>query len=132
VRQYSDWLRAGRARGRSPRPGRIKNYLFSTSSRPALGPTQPPIQLVPVPPEVKRPGCEAGHSSPTSAEVKKSWIYTSLLPTETHNRTLLFGITQPKHGRHFEHSNQSLNMRMRVCYLDCFIVRKILNTEKKA
>jgi hypothetical protein len=27
--------------------GRIKNFLFSTSSRPALGPTQPPIERVP-------------------------------------------------------------------------------------
>jgi hypothetical protein len=27
-------------------------------------------------PEVKRPGREADHSPPTSAEVKKMWIYT--------------------------------------------------------
>jgi hypothetical protein len=26
---------------------------------------------------VKRPGCEADHSPPASAEVKKTWIYTS-------------------------------------------------------
>jgi hypothetical protein len=37
--RYSDWLRAGRLRGRSSSPGRVKNFLFSTSSRPALGPT---------------------------------------------------------------------------------------------
>jgi hypothetical protein len=29
---------------------------------------------------VKRPGREVGHSLPTSAEVKKTWIYTSTLP----------------------------------------------------
>jgi hypothetical protein len=29
---------------------------------------------------VKRPGCEADHSSPTSAEVKKMWIYISTPP----------------------------------------------------
>jgi hypothetical protein len=29
---------------------------------------------------VKRPGREADHSSPTSAEVKKMWIYTSTPP----------------------------------------------------
>jgi hypothetical protein len=28
-------------------------------------------------PEVKRQGREANHSPPTSAEVKKMWIYTS-------------------------------------------------------
>jgi hypothetical protein len=28
-------------------------------------------------PGVKRQGCEADHSAPTSAEVKKMWIYTS-------------------------------------------------------
>jgi hypothetical protein len=31
-------------------------------------------------PGVKRPGREADHSSPTSAEVKKMWIYTSTTP----------------------------------------------------
>jgi hypothetical protein len=29
---------------------------------------------------VKWPGREADHSSPTSAEVKKTWIYTSIPP----------------------------------------------------
>jgi hypothetical protein len=38
--RYSDWLRAGRPRGLSSNPGRVKNFLFSTSSRPVLGPTQ--------------------------------------------------------------------------------------------
>jgi hypothetical protein len=58
--------------------GRVKN-CFSTSSRPALGSTQPPVQWVPgaFSPGVKRPGREAEHSPPTSAEVKKMWIYTS-------------------------------------------------------
>jgi hypothetical protein len=47
--------------------------------RPALGFTQPPIQWVPgaLSPGVKRQGREADHSPPTSAEVKKMWIYTS-------------------------------------------------------
>jgi hypothetical protein len=53
--------------------------MFSKSSRPALGSTQPPIQWVPgvFSSGVKRPGCEADHSLPASAEVKKMWIYTS-------------------------------------------------------
>jgi hypothetical protein len=67
--RYSDWLQAGRPRGRRSKPRRVKNFLFSTSSRPAVGSTQPPIQWVP---GVKRSGREADHSSPGSAEVKKN------------------------------------------------------------
>jgi hypothetical protein len=67
---------------RSSSPGRVKNFLFSTSSRPALGFTQPPIQWAPgaLSPGVKRPGREADHSPPASAEAKKIWIYTPTLP----------------------------------------------------
>jgi hypothetical protein len=39
----SDWLWAGRP---DSNPGRSKNFLFFTKSRPTLGPTQPPIRLV--------------------------------------------------------------------------------------
>jgi hypothetical protein len=48
-------------------------FLFITASRIALGPTQPPIQWVPgaLPLGVKRPGREADHSPPSSAEVKE-------------------------------------------------------------
>jgi hypothetical protein len=47
-----------------------------------LGPTLPPIQWVPgdLSPGVNRPGREADHSPPTSAEVKNKWIYTSTPP----------------------------------------------------
>jgi hypothetical protein len=75
--RYSDWLWAGRPRGQSSSPGSVKNISFSTSSRPALGPTQRPIQWVL---RVKRPGLEADHSLPTSSEVKIMWIYTSTPP----------------------------------------------------
>jgi hypothetical protein len=73
---YSDWLRAGRPRNRSSSPGRVNNFLFFTSSRPALGSTQP-LQWVP---GALSPGREAEHSSPASAGVKKMWIYTSTPP----------------------------------------------------
>jgi hypothetical protein len=78
--RYSDCLRAGR-RSRSLSPGRVKNFHFSTSSRPALRSTQPPIQWVPgaLSTGVKRSGREADHSPPTSAEVKNTWIYTFTL-----------------------------------------------------
>jgi hypothetical protein len=51
-------------------------FLFTTAvSGTALGPTQPPIQCVPgaLSLGVKRPGREADHSPPTSAEVKE-WV----------------------------------------------------------
>jgi hypothetical protein len=49
--------------------------LRTTASRPALRPTQPPIQWVPavLSMEIKRPGREADHSPPSSAEVKE-WV----------------------------------------------------------
>jgi hypothetical protein len=48
-------------------------FLFDTVSRPTLGPTQPPIQLIPVvlSLRVKRPERKADHSPPSSAEVKE-------------------------------------------------------------
>jgi hypothetical protein len=54
-------------------------FLFSTASSPALGPTQPPIQWVPEAPSpgVKRSWRKADHSTPSSAEVKNAWSYTS-------------------------------------------------------
>jgi hypothetical protein len=57
----------------------VKNFLFSMSSRPALGTIQPPIEWVPraLSLGVKRQGLEANNSPPTIAEVKKTWIYTS-------------------------------------------------------
>jgi hypothetical protein len=49
-------------------------------SRTALGPTQPPVQWVPVAVSlgVKRPVREADHSPPSSAEVKNAWSYASI------------------------------------------------------
>jgi hypothetical protein len=60
---YSDLLRAGRQRGRSSNPGRVKNFHFFISSRTDLGPTQRPIQWVPglFPLEIKRPESETQH-----------------------------------------------------------------------
>jgi hypothetical protein len=76
--RYSDWLRAGQPKGQISSPGRVKNFLFSTLSGPALDPTQPPVQWIPgaLFPGVKQPGHEADHLPPTSAKVKKM-NYTS-------------------------------------------------------
>jgi hypothetical protein len=53
------------------------------------------------------------------------WV---LLPTKkkTHNRTFLFSSILLKHCRHFDCWNQSLNMRMRVCYLEYHEARLFL------
>jgi hypothetical protein len=77
--RYSDWLQAVGPRCRSSSPGRVQNFLFSTSSRPGLGSTQPPMQWEPgaLSQGVKRRGSETNHSPLTSAEFKKIWIYTS-------------------------------------------------------
>jgi hypothetical protein len=66
----------------------IKTFLFSTASRPALGPTQPPIQWVPgvLSPGVKRQGREADHSPQTSAEVKNGEAIPPLPHTSTWHR----------------------------------------------
>jgi hypothetical protein len=61
-------------------PGREEMFPFSTSSRPALGPTQPPIQWVPeaLSPGLKGPGREADHSPPSSADVKNGGVIPPL------------------------------------------------------
>jgi hypothetical protein len=48
-------------------------FLFTSASRTALGPTQPPIEWVPgaLSLGVKRPEREADHLPPSSAEVKE-------------------------------------------------------------
>jgi len=54
---------------------------FSKASMPSLGPTDSPNQGVPEAPSsgIKRQGHVLEHSSPSSAEVKNKWIYTSSL-----------------------------------------------------
>jgi hypothetical protein len=65
-------------------------FLFTTASRTALRPTQPPIQWVTdaLSLGVKRPGREADHSPPSIAEVKNAWSYTSTPPLRFHGIVL--------------------------------------------
>jgi hypothetical protein len=65
-------------RGFESREG-LRIILFTTASRPALGPTQHPTQSIPGALSLgeKRPGREADHSSRSSAEVKNARTYTS-------------------------------------------------------
>jgi hypothetical protein len=68
-----------RSDGRGSNP-RALGIFLDTTFKAALGSTQPPIQWIPVAPSlgVKRPGREADHSPPSSAEVKNAWSYTSI------------------------------------------------------
>jgi hypothetical protein len=64
--------------------------LLLFPSRTALGPTQPPFQWVPefLSLGVKRPGREADHLPPSTAEVKSVWSYTSTPPIRLHGVVL--------------------------------------------
>jgi len=66
-------------------------FLFAITSRSTLGPSQPPSQWVlgAISPEVKRPGREADHSPPSSAEVKNERSYTSIRHTSLWHGTQL-------------------------------------------
>jgi hypothetical protein len=66
--RYSGRLQAGQQKSRGSSPSSVKVSLLSTASRRLSGQW------------VKRPGREADHSPPTSAEVKKTWICTSSPP----------------------------------------------------
>jgi hypothetical protein len=60
-------------------PARTGNFSLHHRVQNGSGPTQPPIQWVPgaLSLGVKQPGREVDHSSPSSAEVKNAWSYTS-------------------------------------------------------
>jgi hypothetical protein len=86
---YSAGLRAGLSGGFRSRPG-LEIFLLTNVSMPALEPTQPPIQWISgaLSIGVKRPGREADHSPPSSAEVKNAWNYTSTPPIRLHGVVL--------------------------------------------
>jgi hypothetical protein len=65
-------------------------FLFGNASRPAMMPTQPPVQWVSGGffPLVKRLYHKADHSLPSSAVVKYAWSYTSTPPTRPHGVVL--------------------------------------------
>jgi hypothetical protein len=58
--------------------------------RPAVRPTQPTIQWAPgaLSLGIRRPGREAHHSPPSSAEAKNAWTYTSTPPIRLHGVVL--------------------------------------------
>jgi hypothetical protein len=83
-------------------PGRgVGIFLFTTASRTALGPTQPPIQWVQgaLSSGVKQQAREADHSPPSSAEVRE-WVELHLHSPNTHS----WRGAQLKHRGNFTHA----------------------------
>jgi hypothetical protein len=78
---------------KSPKFGAARGLgiFFTTASRTALGPTQPPMQRVPgaLSLVVKQPGREANHSPPCSAEVKE-WVELHLHSPKTRRDNFTF------------------------------------------
>jgi hypothetical protein len=64
------------------KPNRLMLFIVGTirSTGPGVHPASCKMGTGGAFPGVKRQGREADHSHPTSAEVKKMWIYTSTLP----------------------------------------------------
>jgi hypothetical protein len=74
---YSVWLRAGRQGNRGSIPGKGERiFPLASVSIPAVGPTHPPIQCTggPCHGAKARPGRDADHSPPSSAEVSQKSI----------------------------------------------------------
>jgi hypothetical protein len=94
--------------------------VVSATSAPPFQPLRHERNVYPV----SRPSCETLYATNTCNRKHNIFLYDYplhwvVLPTKTYNRTLLFCSIHIKHGRHFNHWNQPLNMSMRVCYLDC-------------
>jgi hypothetical protein len=74
-------LATGRTTGfRFPAGSMTGIFLLTSASRPASGPSQSHIQWVTgkLTPVLKRPGSKVDYLSPSSAEVKNPWSYTSI------------------------------------------------------
>jgi hypothetical protein len=73
-------------------PAGAINFLFSTASKPVLGPNQPHIPWVPGAPREKRQRREADHQYLSSAEVK----IAGNIPPLKHNRSLKVAVQWPE------------------------------------
>jgi hypothetical protein len=77
-----EYVLSGRPRAQSTSPGRGKHFFLlrvvQTGSE--VHATSYPVGTGGSFPGVKRSGCEPDHTPPDSAEVKKTWIYTSTPP----------------------------------------------------
>jgi hypothetical protein len=72
VCKFVQWIAYGLEEQELESRNKEASFLFSKTSRPTLGPTEPHIQLVPE----LFPWRDVDHSIPPSAEVKNEWSYT--------------------------------------------------------
>ena len=87
---------------------------FPRLSRPASGPTQPPVQWVPgLSRGQRRPGRDADHTPPSSAEVKKELSYTFTHPMGLPEHLTGFPLP-PTFGRNVLFSSSGTEMTQTV------------------
>jgi hypothetical protein len=90
-------------------------FLFTTVSRPALEPLQPPFQWITgtLSLGVKRPGREADHPPPSSVEVQHAWSYASNLQYAF----MAWCSIKKKHRDNFTFKNSSVLGTNIICQL---------------
>jgi hypothetical protein len=76
--RYSDALRTGRRRGLSSSPVKVKNFLHIVQTGSGAHTASYPLDSGSNSLKVNQPGREAAHSHPTSAEVRKMYVYKSI------------------------------------------------------
>jgi hypothetical protein len=103
---------------------RLGNFLFTSASRLAMGPTQPPIQWVPgaFSLGVKWPRHEANHSPPSSAKVNNAC--EAVIPCPKHTFMVWHSVKRKNHPilhlstyeqRHFSLFGRKQKIKDNVC-----------------
>jgi hypothetical protein len=100
--------------GRVQFSARARDFLFSTASRQALGPTQPLIQWVlqPLSLEGKAAEHEADNSPPSSAKVKNGGAMPPLFHMSSWHGVLLISTGTTLVNTHYRESNNSMEFKV--------------------
>jgi hypothetical protein len=88
ARTPHDWLWAERQSDRYLSPDRVKNFPLTVQTGCGAHPASYPTGTGALSLGVKHQGLQAYHSPPTSAEVKKMWVYTSTPRTSSSLSTI--------------------------------------------
>jgi hypothetical protein len=83
IQTVQKWIKGEKTPDRQKKiPAEVREFLFFTTSRPAMGHTQPHVQSVPwvfgFLPGGKRPERDVHHSPPNSGEVKRLNLYAPI------------------------------------------------------